>query len=72
MSTEIDPDVRAALEYLHSHLEGLIRFDETVIPIKIVIDPEGRIIAPVMVAMLTSGDTVLHMPGEEDDSLRLG
>ena len=71
MSNEIDPDIRTVLEYLHSHLEGQIRFDENVIPIKIVIDQEGRIIAPVMVAMLTSGDTVLHMPDEEEDSLHL-
>jgi hypothetical protein len=71
MSNEIDPDIRTVLEYLHSHLEGLIRFDENVIPIKIVIDQEGRIVAPVMVAMLTSGDTVLHMPDEEDESLHL-
>lgn len=71
MSNEIDPDIRTVLEYLHSHLEGLIRFDENVIPIKIVVDQEGRIVAPVMVAMLTSGDTVLHMPDEEEDSLHV-
>ena len=71
MNNEIDPDIRTVLEYLHSHLEGLIRFDENVIPIKIVVDQEGRIVAPVMVAMLTSGDTVLHMPDEEDDSLHV-
>lgn len=71
MSNEIDPDIQTVLEYLHGHLEGLIRFDENVIPIKIVIDQEGRIVAPVMVAMLTAGDTVLHMPDEEDDSLHI-
>ena len=71
MNNEIDPDIRTVLEYLHGHLEGLIRFDENVIPIKIVIDQEGRIIAPVMVAMLTAGDTVLHIPDEEDDSLHI-
>ena len=74
MTTEppfIDPELRLPLGWLHGHLTGLIRFDENVLPIKVVIDNEGRLVAPVMVAMLTAGETVLYMPDEDESSLHL-
>ena len=41
------------------------------LPIQTVIDKEGRLVAPVMVAMLTAGETVLYLPDEEDSSLHV-
>ena len=71
MDTGITQQIREPMAYLRGHLAGLIRFDENVMPIKFVIGPEGRMVAPVMVAMLTAGDTVLHLPDEEDDSMHV-
>lgn len=65
------PAIELALEFLHGHLSGLLRFDGDVRPVKIVIDDEGRIVAPAMVAMLRSLDTTLMLPDEEDESLHL-
>ena len=67
----IDPELRPPLGWLHGHLSGLIRFDENVLPIQVVIDKEGRLVAPVMVAMLTAGETVLYLPDEDDSSLHV-
>lgn len=66
-----NPAIEYALEFLHGHLSGLLRFDGDVRPVKIVIDDEGRIVAPAMVAMLRSLDTTLMLPNEEDESLHL-
>ena len=71
METGIPDQIRQPLAFLRGHLEGLIRFDENVLPIKFVVEPEGRIVAPVMVAMLTAGDTVLHLPDEEEHSMHV-
>ena len=71
MDTGITSEIRGPLAFLRGHLEGLIRFDENVLPIKVVVDPDGRIVAPVMVAMLTAGDTVLHLPDEGEESMHV-
>ena len=71
MDTGITQQIREPMAYLRGHLAGLIRFDENVLPIKVVIAPDGRLVAPVMVAMLTAGDTVLQLPDEEEDSMHL-
>ena len=71
MSMELDPQIRKALAFMHGHLSGLIRFDENVVPMKVVVENEGRLVAPVMVAMLTAGDTVIHLPDEEETSMHL-
>lgn len=68
---DLPGDALEALAFLRGNLSGLIRFDEEFIPIKIVVGPCGRIVAPVMVAMLQSVDRVLYLPeepGDEDDS----
>jgi hypothetical protein len=39
--------------------------------VKIVLAPDGRIVAPVMVAVLASGDVVLELPDGEPDSMQL-
>ncbi|MCH2161571.1 MAG: DUF2470 domain-containing protein [Phycisphaerales bacterium] len=68
---DLPGDALEALSFLRGHLAGLLRFDEEFIPIKIVVGPCGRIVAPVMVAMLQSVDCVLFLPeepSEEDDA----
>ena len=57
-----DPIVDAAHAFLRAHSTGELRFDEHLRPIKYVIGPDGRLVAPVMVAMLQSVDTVLFVP----------
>ena len=68
-----DPDGIAdeAYLWLRSHLEGYLCFDGERRPVKIVIAPDGRIVAPVMVAVLASGDVVLELPDGEPDSMQL-
>lgn len=67
----IDPEVRPPLSWMHGHLSGTLSFDENVMPLKVVIDHEGRLVAPVMVAMLTAGETILYLPDEDESSLHL-
>ena len=55
------------MSFLRSHLCGLIRFDTEYIPIKIVVAPDGRIVAPVMESMLLSTDCALYLPEEPED-----
>ena len=57
--------------WLRSHLEGHLCFDGERRPVKIVLGPDGRIVAPVMVAVLASGDVVLELPDGEPDSMQL-
>ena len=67
---DLPEDALEALAFLRGHLAGTIRFDGDFVPIKIVIAPDGRLVAPVMVAMIRSVDCTLFMPGEpidEDD-----
>ena len=63
--------VATAYRFLRSHLVGVLRFDEHVRPLRVVVAPDGRLVAPVMVAMIESPETVLHLPDEDDDSLQL-
>lgn len=68
---KIDPEIRAPLAWMRGHLTGTMCFDENVLPMKVVVEHDGRLVSPVMVAMLTSGDTVLHLPDEDEMSLHL-
>lgn len=64
--------VAEARAMLRNGYRGTLQFDEHFIPIKYVIDPEdGRLIAPVMVAMLTAAETILFVPEEAEDSLQM-
>jgi hypothetical protein len=56
---------------LRSWTSGLLRFDEHVCPIKYVVAPDGRLVTPAMVAMLSTLDTALHIPEEDPNSLQL-
>ena len=71
MAPEINPEIRTPLAFMHGHLAGLFRFDENVVPMKVAIENEGRLVAPMMVAMLTAGDTVLYLPDEEESSMHI-
>jgi len=64
---DLPEDALAALAFLRGHLSGTIRFDGDFVPIKVVIAPDGRLVAPVMVAMIRSVDCALFMPGEPSD-----
>ena len=71
MSHEITPEIRTPLAFMHGHLAGLFQFDENVVPLKVVVEREGRLVAPVMVAMLTAGETILYLPDESDESMHI-
>lgn len=60
-----------ALAYLRSHLLGDLRFDENGSSIRFVIASDGRLVAPVMVAMLQAVDTVLFVPSYQDNAMEL-
>ena len=66
-----DPAVRDAQRLLRAaHLADL-RFDDHIRPVKYVLAADGRIVAPVMVAMLQAFDTVLFVPEALDHALQL-
>ena len=65
--TDLPEDAIEAIAFLRGHLSGTIRFDGDFVPLKIVIAPDGRIVAPVMVAMIRSIDCALYMPHEPND-----
>jgi hypothetical protein len=67
----IDPEVRPPLDWMHGHLAGTFSFDENIMPMKVVVDHEGRLVSPVMVAMLTSEQTVLYLPDEGESTLHI-
>lgn len=56
---------------LRAWTSAIIRFDEHVRPLRYVIAPDGRLVAPAMVAMLSTLDTALHIPDEDPDGLQL-
>ncbi len=69
---EDDPEIEAkAYQWLRGHLCGFLRFDGERVAIKIAPLPDGRFVAPVMVAMLMAADTVLELPDDGDGDLHL-
>ncbi len=63
--------IASAYRSLRHHLVGVLRFDEHVRPIRVIVAPDGRLVAPVMVAMIEAAETVLYLPDEGDDSLQV-
>ena len=57
-----DPIIQQARAFLRGNSTGDLRFDEHLRPLKYVFAPDGRLAAPVMVAMLQAVDTVLFVP----------
>ena len=66
-----DPNVEPALDHLHAHNRADLRFDEHFESIKYVIAPDGRLAAPVMVAMLSAAETVLFVPEDREGCMEL-
>ncbi|MCH2137894.1 MAG: hypothetical protein MK074_02445 [Phycisphaerales bacterium] len=60
-----------ARSMLRTWTQGVLRFDEHVRPVRYVIAPDGRLVMPAMVAMLSTLDTALHIPDEDPDGLQL-
>ena len=60
-----DPDVESAIRFLRGHTKADLEFDEHLRPIRYVVGPDGRMIAPVMVAMLEAIDGTIFIPASE-------
>jgi hypothetical protein len=63
--------ITGARAFLRANLTGTIGFDDEFIPIKVVIAPDGHLVAPVMVAMLRAFDVVIFLPAEDDSAMQL-
>lgn len=57
--------------HLHTWTNGDLRFDEHIRPIRFVFAPDGRLVAPMMVAMLQAAETVVHVPVADDTAMEL-
>ncbi len=57
--------------FLRSHTTGDLRFDEQCRPLKYVVGPDGRLVAPVMYAMLHCVDAVLCVPCDAEDAMQI-
>lgn len=66
-----DAVVEQAYAFLRGHTRADLRFEENIRPIKYVIGPDGRLIAPAMVAMLRSFDLVLFIPDDSDGAMEV-
>lgn len=66
-----DEAVDQTLAFLRANLRGHIRFDGDRVPIKVIVAPDGHIVAPVMEAMLRSVEVVLELPDDGEDGLQL-
>lgn len=69
---EDDPTIEEkGYQWMRGHLSGFLRFDGERVAIKIAPLPDGRFVAPVMVAMLMAADTVMELPDDGDTDLHL-
>lgn len=69
---DLPDEILDALGFLRANLSGLIRFDTEYLPIRVVIAPDGRLVAPVMESMLLSTDCAIYLPEEptgDDDAV---
>ena len=66
-----DPVADETWAFLRGHTTADLSFDEHVRPLRYVIDPGGRLVAPAMAAMLTAVETVLFVPEYGEDALEL-
>ncbi len=60
-----------AYRFLRSHTTGDLRFDERFRLLRYVIGPDGRLVAPVMFAMLEASDPALFVPEDIDNAMEL-
>jgi len=66
-----DEAVDRTLEFLHANPKGFIRFDGDRVAIKVIVAPDGSIVAPVMESMLLAVDVSLELPDDGEDSLQV-
>ena len=71
MTSEDTQILEQALVHLHSWSSGDLRFDDHLRSIRYVFAPDGRIVAPVMVAMLQAVETVLHVPVADESAMEV-
>lgn len=64
-----DPAVESAIDFLRGHTRADLRFDGHIESIKYVFAPDGLLVAPVMVAMLSAADTVLFVPDDRQGAM---
>ena len=60
-----------AVGHLHAWTSGDLRFDEHIRPVKYVFAPDGRLVLPMMVAMLQATETVVHVPRADETAMEL-
>ena len=60
-----------AYRFLRSHTTGDLRFNERFRLLRYVIGPDGRLVAPVLPAMLEATDTALFVPEDIDSAMEL-
>jgi hypothetical protein len=65
---DLPSEIRDAIAFLRGNLSGLIRFDTEYLPIRVVVAPDGRLVAPVMESMLLSTDCAIYLPAEPEDA----
>ena len=63
--------IEAAIEFLHGHLSGFLKFDGERVAVKFIVASDGTLVMPVMEAMLLAMETVLELPNDDDDSMHL-
>lgn len=66
-----DPAIESAIDFVRGNSRAVIRFDSHIESIKYVVAPDGRLIAPVMVAMLSAADTILFVPDDREGAMEL-
>lgn len=66
-----DQIVENASRHLRGHSCADIRFEEHFRPLRYVFHQDGRLVAPVMVAMLQAMETVLFIPDVAEDALEM-
>ena len=71
MCTDEAVILEQAVTHLHTWTTADFRFDEHIRPIRYVFANDGRIVAPVMVAMLQAAETVLHIPVADESAMEV-
>ena len=64
-------DMENVMRMYRGNFAGVLAFDENVRPLRYVMTDDGHLIAPVMVAVLSSLNTVLFTPEEDEDALQV-